>query len=464
MKLESEEFTSNIKNDKKTQTHNGDIERNSRIKFLRITDSTLDILRNFWPIVEKNLPNILEEFYSHTQNEPYLRTILSNQVDRLKVAQTTHWHRLFNGRFDETYIQGVRTIGLIHNKIGLEPRWYIGGYAFVLSHLTDLAVRKFGWRKTQLRETIKAVNSAVMLDMDFAISVYQDSMLEERSRRQRSVDALIGAFEHKVTAALEALASAAAELNSTATSMANAAEETTRRATSVAAASEQASINVSSVAAAAEEMTSTIREISHQVEQSDEIARRAVAEADATIAEMTSLAEMASSIDSVVVTINEIAGQTNLLAWNATIEAARAGEAGRGFAVVASEVKALAGQTTKATDVIATQIRAIQAATGGSVAKIRGIGNTIGEISQTTTAIAVAMEEQSATTQDISRNIEEAAKGTEDVSLSISTVSVEASIAGNASKMVKNASIEIENQGNMLRAEVERFFEGIRAS
>jgi len=67
---------------------------------------------------------------------------------------------------------------------------------------------------------------------------------------------------------------------------------------------------------------------------------------------LDNIEELRSEIDrvgKVAEEIGDIASQTNLLALNATIEAARAGEAGKGFAVVASEVKALSGQTAKAT-------------------------------------------------------------------------------------------------------------------
>ena len=88
---------------------------------------------------------------------------------------------------------------------------------------------------------------------------------------------------------------------------------------------------------------------------------------------MQELNEAAKRIGDVVSLITDIAEQTNLLALNATIEAARAGEAGRGFAVVAGEVKALAGQTAKATEDIAKQIAGMQHATSRSIEAIEAI-------------------------------------------------------------------------------------------
>ena len=258
-----------------------------------------------------------------------------------------------------------------------------------------------------------------------------------------------------------AVSAASTEMLGSAEAMAATAEETSRQSSVVAAASEEATTNVQTVASAAEELASSIDEIGRQVAESANIAEGAVEEAQRTNDTVKSLSEASQKIGEVVNLISDIAGQTNLLALNATIEAARAGEAGKGFAVVASEVKSLANQTAKATEDIASQIGAIQAATSESVTAIEGIVGTIGQISEIATAIASSVEEQGAATQEISNSVQQAAQGTQEVSNTIQTVTQAAQESGESAGQVKEASNELSQQSEGMRATIENFIAGI---
>jgi methyl-accepting chemotaxis protein len=315
-------------------------------------------------------------------------------------------------------------------------------------------------------------------EMAGAVEVFRTNMTEAerlraeqleadtRRRTQRNADMqrLADTFEGAVGEIIDTVSSAATELEASSNTLTQAAERSNGLATAVAAASEEASANVQSVSSASEEMTSSISEISRQVQESARVADVAVGQAQRTNARVTELTRAASRIGDVVELINTIASQTNLLALNATIEAARAGEAGRGFAVVASEVKALAGQTAKATGEISQHIGAIQSATEDSVGAIKEIGDTIARMSEISSTIAAAVEEQGAATQEISRNIQHAAQGTSEVSANIGDVQRGAGETGAASAQVHSAARSLSQESNRLKSEVARFLESVRAA
>jgi methyl-accepting chemotaxis protein len=257
---------------------------------------------------------------------------------------------------------------------------------------------------------------------------------------------------------------AAGQMRSTSDEMSAISHKTNSQVTSAAQASEEASTNVQTVAAASEELSASISDISRQVTHAAGIAGRAVDETKQTDGTVQGLAESAERIGEVVKLINDIAGQTNLLALNATIEAARAGEAGKGFAVVASEVKSLANQTAKATEEISAQIAAVQKVARDAMDAIKGIGNTIGEVSVVATSIASAVEQQGAATQEITRNTQEAARRTRDASANITGVTSGANATGAAAQNVKSAAEALGLRTDQLRRQVDDFLATIRAA
>ena len=434
-----------------------------RLQFLKIDSATGDTLREFRPLLEKTVQGVLGKFYDHLARYPDLVKLFGGEANiaRARGAQATHWLGIFEGRFDDSYVERVRRIGKTHERIGLEPRWYIGGYSLAMGELIAVAVQEYRRKPEKLTSTLQSIVKALFLDMDYAISIYIE---EGKINFQKRLNELADGCEANVKTIVEKVSAAAVESQATANAMAATAEKTLRQSTAVAAASEQASTNVQTVASAAEELSSSVAEISRQVAQSTKITGQAVEEVNRTNASVQGLAEAAQKIGDVVKLINDIAGQTNLLALNATIEAARAGEAGKGFAVVASEVKSLANQTAKATEDIAGQVKSIQEATRKAVEAMKAIGSTIGQVSEIATTIASAVEEQGAATQEIARNIQQASAGTREVSTTIVDVSESASETGRSAATVLERSTSIAGQSSDLRTQVDSFLGKIRAA
>jgi methyl-accepting chemotaxis protein len=275
--------------------------------------------------------------------------------------------------------------------------------------------------------------------MALSVQVFKDNMIETEQLRAQQAEQekrtaeekraamrnLADAFEQAVGGIVQTVSSESTELEATAGALTRTAEVTQQMAGAVASASEESSTNVQAVASATNEMASSVNEIR---------------------------------------LITAIAEQTNLLALNATIEAARAGEAGKGFAVVAQEVKALAAQTAKATDEIATQISGMQSATQESVGAIKEIGATIGHIAEIAAAIAAAVEEQGAATQEIARNVQQASQGTSEVARNIGDVNKGAVETGEASSQMLTSAKSLSSESSRLSYEVEKFLATIRAA
>jgi methyl-accepting chemotaxis protein len=290
-----------------------------------------------------------------------------------------------------------------------------------------------------------------------------DSAAQAETRR-REVYELADMFEQTVGGIAASLATAANQLNGSAQTLSHSSEDVTQKASTVATASEAASTSVGTVAAAAEELASSIAEIGRQVNESTEIAAKAVVDASETASKVRELSEAAKKISNVVELINTIAGQTNLLALNATIEAARAGEAGKGFAVVANEVKQLADQTAKATNEIGAQVASIQASTAESSDAIMRITETIGRISKVSNTVANSVRDQGVATQEIAGSVQKAAEGTGTVALNIAQVGSATGESAAAAEEVLRSSEALSRQAERLQAELQSFLTTIRAA
>ncbi|MEY9741637.1 methyl-accepting chemotaxis protein [Bradyrhizobium japonicum] len=291
-----------------------------------------------------------------------------------------------------------------------------------------------------LARAIQIFQDAMGRNRNLASQVSQDSAAREQ--RARHIEQSVEAFREAIGAIMRGLSDNASVMRETAQTITRVTADASSRAGTAANATEQASHNVTAVAGAAEQT-------GQRTEKS--------------ISEIESLAAATQRIDGVLNLIQAIAEQTNLLALNATIEAARAGDAGRGFAVVAHEVKALAGQTAKATAEIGENVSMIQASTRNAVDAVREIGGAVREINDVTSAIAGAIGQQDAATREISSNAQSAAQGNETLVANITSLRDAIGETDTAAAFVLTAASSLTETADTLSREVEKFFQNLRS-
>lgn len=287
---------------------------------------------------------------------------------------------------------------------------------------------------------------------------------EAELEKKTSMNMLANDFDSRTSGIIQALASAATEMQATANQMTSSSSNTAQASALVAAAATEADSNVQTVASASEELSASSAEIAKQISSVAQKSTRASHEAETTSHEVSELNSLADSIGEVVGAIKGIAEQTNLLALNATIEAARAGEAGKGFAVVADEVKKLAMETAQKTEQIDERVGKIQHAIRSSVEAVQRIISDVRQIDEATTTVASAVEEQYAATAEIGRNVAEASTGTQQVAQTIISVQRNAEETGQAAGTVLEAAGELARISTDLQMQVKEFLDEIRNS
>jgi methyl-accepting chemotaxis protein len=314
-------------------------------------------------------------------------------------------------------------------------------------------------------------------DMARTVIVFRDNIIErerltsdqansarEKEQRGESVAAAIAAFRNSIKLALANLHGTAERLESSSAMLNKAADAVTAESKTAETRATAASQNVTDAAGSVDELAASINEIVTQTAKSSEVASNAVSEARRTAKTMTELGCAATRIGEIVGLIQAIAGQTNLLALNATIEAARAGEAGRGFAVVASEVKSLAAQTAKATEDIASQVGAIQAAAADSSAAIGQVNTIINDMSAIAAAVSTTMEEQNAAVASIADGVNRASIEAQSGAAAMSRAAGASTDARGTAAEIKSLADTLATAAENLDAEVQQFLSSVQAA
>ncbi len=396
-------------------------ERQARLRYVGLTEKDCRLLKAFRPVIQQHAEAIVDKFYENITLQPELAGLITragSTVERLKQTQRQYLLDMFCGDYGEVYFDNQLRIGAIHKKIGLTPRWYLGGYSVYLQLINPLIIRKYWYSSAKTLRLLAAVNKVISIDSQLAIDTYVFALVEDVKKVSTSKYEL----EHKVSeyksfiakvsdgdlsqqlkiTGDDDLASLGIQINKMVNSLSSITSEVAnvgKRVVETIATLKSSVVTQSSgasqQASAVNETTTTLEEIRATSQQTQskaqtlgEVASNIRIEGEQgmeavfqVIESMHKIRDRVNSISQTILTLSEktqqigninnvisnLTHQSKMLALNASIEAAKAGDAGKGFAVVATEVRDLAEQAQQSTEQVHTILRDIQLATDRAV-------------------------------------------------------------------------------------------------
>jgi methyl-accepting chemotaxis protein len=434
----------------------------ARLAHYAIDDDARARLTSLWPLIQPEIVPAIDEFIKLGSQLPYTAKAFGEHGALLRRLEIHHFEQLFREPFEGAYLSSLHETVRQETAIGLgiRARMHVSS---IVGQAALSAVEKKQWFSSGIGSA-KVIAKALACDLSMTAAVHDELVANATSRRSQAIDAAIDAFSDVIGKVIGSIQDVSGSLSTTSRMMHERTEETRSRIAAVSAVASETKKSVLATASATEHLSKSINEIAGRASGGVEIAGSAVGDAERTRTSIQFLIEATERVSAVAGLIADIASQTNMLALNATIEAARAGEAGRGFSVVAAEVKALASQTSQATNDIAAQVMAMEQATRSSVGDLSTITETITALAGTVREIAAAVEGQSAATAAISRSVLVTASNTTQTLAEIGSVETATNDSTAVASEIAAWTAALSAEAKTLAEEVKAFFGKVRAA
>jgi methyl-accepting chemotaxis protein len=392
-----------------------------RLAFMNFTDRDALLLKNLYPQILANSDTIIDALYDNIKENNAALAVINkagSNFERLRVVQKKYLLELFGGDYGMDYFENRLAVGLIHNQIGLDLQWYLGGYSVYMQQLAPVILKFLRFRTNQQSESIQAVFKIMMLDSQLAMEsyfFYQLNGMKDLSISKDNLEANIVDYGQVLSEVAKGdlsqrieydetddMGDLSGHINAMIDSVANTTQEVTYTSDTILRLLGEAQFAINEQSKGAEKQAvsvtktasfmETINAISSQTldkalelglsaEKISEEGKKGTLAVEQSVNAMedirdkmelisqtiTTLSDQTKQITEITNVVSDLSHQSKMLALNASIEAAKAGEAGKGFAVVAAEVKDLAEQSQQSTLQVKRILQDIESATERAV-------------------------------------------------------------------------------------------------
>ena len=405
---------------------------------------TLSERAEAWALISPRMPHILDHYIELTDRvAPYYRAVLSKNQDQHRALILHYTERLFTRPLDEEWAADTKQRVKTEMSLGYDMRGRGVVAQCILAELNRRLARRFTLSSARSLAIADVAARLLLMDAANGAALHHHYEITKAQAYAERLDRVLLQFGEAVGGLRKVVTGAVESLTTTSNQLSERAEAVANQAAMGARAADTAAAEMTGMAESTMELTSSISEIGRQAETTVGHAEEAASRATEMDKAVGLLSASVGEISSVVELISSIASQTNLLALNATIEAARAGDRGKGFAVVAAEVKALATQTSGATEQISHRIAAIQENTRRSVQDISASGDRIAQIRRIAKELESSVAQQASATGEISTGVTNAANNVTKAAKVFEVMTSELNSTRNATKLVLSAAEQL---------------------
>jgi len=164
-------------------------ELQSRLAFFELTEEDLTLLASLKGFATTHTKEITEALYELILNHPESRTFFQDDatIKHVKQMQNNYFLGLFSGICDLNYVKDRLRVGVVHERIGMPPKLYIGAYRRYVHIITERLYKEFKQDPGKAAKAASAIRKIIFFDMALAIDTYIAAYLETMTRHQAAL-------------------------------------------------------------------------------------------------------------------------------------------------------------------------------------------------------------------------------------------------------------------------------------